>query len=310
MKDVGLLVNHLMFKLGDSAFVPPTSRNPKDCVVGIYHSLSWDKYKERLVADLKSDGKKRLVVATTALSMGVNFPDIRYVINWGPARNLLDHHQEAGRAGRDGHQSDNIIIYQGQQLTHCEDEVKVFVRSDGCLRVASYKAFDPAIEPLVPGHDYCSNCRALCKCNGVECTAERLPFEEEMGQTLSGVQTMARTVTDEDKCELNEALLELRESQRAASGMLFDKDVSHGFSVELCQDIVERCSEIFSIGDLMSSFPVFSVSHAIKILEVFQEIFGDIAEVFYPTSSPSRHDEVNEYYGYFDFSSESDNELS
>ena len=50
--------------------------------------------------------------------MGVNFPDTRYVINWGPARNLLDHHQEAGRAGRDGHQSDNIIIYQGQQLTH------------------------------------------------------------------------------------------------------------------------------------------------------------------------------------------------
>jgi len=92
--------------------------------------------------------------------------------------------------------------------------------------------------------------------------------------------------------------------------MLFDKDVSPGFSVELCQDIVERCSEIFSIGDLTSSFPVFSVSHVIKILEVFQEIFGDIAEVFYPTSSTSRHDQVNEHYGYFDFSSECDNELS
>lgn len=188
--------------------------------------------------------------------------------------------------------------------------ILLFIRDSSSLIATSYKAFDPAIEPLVLGHDCCSNCRALCKCNGVECTAERLPFEEEMGQTLSGGQTMARTVTDEDKCELYEALLELRESQRAASGMLFDKDVSHGFSVELYQDIVERCSEIFSIGDLMSSFPVFSVSHAIKILEVFQEIFGDIAEVFYPTSSPSRHDEVNEYYGYFDFSSESDNELS
>ena len=232
------------------------------------------------------------------------------MISCGPARNLLVHHQEVGRAGRDDHQSDKIVIYQGQRLTHCEDEVKVYVRSDGCLRVASYKAFDPEIEPLQPGHDCCSNCRALCKCNGVECTAERLPFEEEMGPTLSGGQTMARTVTDEDMCELNEALLELRESQTATSGMLFDKDVSHGFYVELCHDIVERCSEIFSIGDLISSFPVYSVSHAIKILEVFQEIFGDIAEVFYPTSSPSRRDQVNEYYGYFDFSSESDNELS
>ena len=121
---------------------------------------------------------------------------------------------------------------------------------------------------------------------------------------------MARTVTDEDKRELYETLLELRESQRATSGMLFDKDVSHGFSVELCQDIVERCSEIFSIGDLMSSFPVFAALHAIKILEVFQEIFGDIAEVFDPIISPSHHNQVNEYYGYFDFSSESDNGLS
>ena len=41
--------------------------------------------------------------------MGINFPDIRYVINWGPARTLLDHHYEAGRAGRDNNQSHVII---------------------------------------------------------------------------------------------------------------------------------------------------------------------------------------------------------
>ena len=51
---------------------------------------------------MKSNGKVRVVMTSTALSMGVNFPDIRYVINWGPARNMLDQHQEAGRAGRDG----------------------------------------------------------------------------------------------------------------------------------------------------------------------------------------------------------------
>ena len=30
--------------------------------------------------------------------MGVNFPDIRYIITWGAARSLLDFRQEAGRA--------------------------------------------------------------------------------------------------------------------------------------------------------------------------------------------------------------------
>ena len=32
----------------------------------------------------KENGKKRVVIASTALCMGINFPDIRYVIHWGP----------------------------------------------------------------------------------------------------------------------------------------------------------------------------------------------------------------------------------
>jgi hypothetical protein len=49
--------------------------------------------------------------------------------------------------------------------------------------------------------------------------------------------------------------------------------LSHGFSVELIQDVVERCNEIFSVEDIISSFPVFALVHAIRILEVFQELF-------------------------------------
>ena len=54
------------------------------------------------------------------------------------------------------------------------------------------------------------------------------------------------------------------------------KTLSHGFSDELIQDLVERCSEIFSIEDIISPFPVFALVHAMRILEVFQEIFDDI----------------------------------
>ena len=58
---------------------------------------------------LKEDGLQRIIVPSSALSMGVDFPYVRYVINWGPARSLLEHHQEAGRAGRDGLESHIII---------------------------------------------------------------------------------------------------------------------------------------------------------------------------------------------------------
>lgn len=64
--------------------------------------------------------------------MGVNFPDVCYIVNWGPARSILDQHQEAGRARRDGKKCHVIIIYHGQQAGHCEQEVKDFVRAKGC----------------------------------------------------------------------------------------------------------------------------------------------------------------------------------
>ena len=43
--------------------------------------------------------------------MGVDFPNVRYVTKRGPARSLLEQHQEAGRAGRDGLESHIIIPY-------------------------------------------------------------------------------------------------------------------------------------------------------------------------------------------------------
>ena len=62
----------------------------------------------------------------------------------------LDYHQQAGRAGRDGNTSDIVVIYHGQQLSHCEEDVKSFVRSDDCLREASYRPFDGNVRPLNP----------------------------------------------------------------------------------------------------------------------------------------------------------------
>ena len=113
LKDIASVVNLLLLKLGEYAYVPVGSRNVEDLVIGIFHSVSLPEKKEKLMTEFRLQTKKRIVVASTALSMGVNFGDIRYVINWGPVRNLLDQLQEAGRAGRDGLRAHIIIVYHG-----------------------------------------------------------------------------------------------------------------------------------------------------------------------------------------------------
>ena len=93
-------------------------------------------------------------MASSALSMGVDFPDIRYVVNWEPARTLLDQLQEAGRDGKLPHA---ITIYHGNQLSNCEDEIKDFFKTTGC-GVARYRPFDSSIAQIEPGHGCCLHC--------------------------------------------------------------------------------------------------------------------------------------------------------
>lgn len=59
-------------------------------------------------------------------------------------------------------------------------------------------------------------------------------------------------------------------------GLSIGNTSSHGFSEQLISDMVSKCSDIFTIEDVLSNFPVFSVGAALHILEILQEIFLDI----------------------------------
>ena len=65
-----------------------------------------------------NSGEIPMIVATKALGMGIDKPDIRNVIRNGVPENMLAWVQELGRAGRDGKKACATILYRRTDISH------------------------------------------------------------------------------------------------------------------------------------------------------------------------------------------------
>ncbi|WP_017444101.1 DNA helicase RecQ [Gayadomonas joobiniege] len=117
-----------------------------------------------------------VMVATVAFGMGINKPDVRYVVHYDIPRSIEGYYQETGRAGRDGLDSEALLLFdesdiervrwmisQNPNADRAELEENKFssmvslAHSQTCRRMVLLNYFGEAINQACGNCDICLN---------------------------------------------------------------------------------------------------------------------------------------------------------
>ncbi len=150
--------------------------------VGLYHGALEPEEKKR-IQEAYTRGSINLMIATNAFGMGIDIPDIRFVIEYDLPSSIEDFVQQTGRGSRDGKYAEGILLFDIRDIGTNEYFIEHITNDNisnkelNQIKLDRYQKLDKMIElalsskcihqltSLYFGHNHngkcmmCSNCK-------------------------------------------------------------------------------------------------------------------------------------------------------
>jgi ATP-dependent DNA helicase RecQ len=119
--------------------------------VALYHAgLPAHERSDAMAAFL--DGTARIIAATVAFGMGIDKPDVRWVLHFDPTPSLDEYYQEFGRAGRDAEPAQARLLYRYEDFDMARRLTARGVSAEAVAHAAAEAATGQGVKPGARQH--------------------------------------------------------------------------------------------------------------------------------------------------------------
>lgn len=267
--NVAHIFAYICDKLGDNQYVNNvtsyTSRT-----VGMFHRSTADINKDHILTTFPTEASNiRCVIATDAFGMGIDIPDVKYVINYSAPRSMESFSQQSGRGGRNGDNAEAhlYVLPQNKSKKQTDTSMLGLIKSTSCIRLHILSHFELShAQYIFKSEDEpsskckcCNVCSNQCSC--LQCN-NLLDEKDMFNDGLTDLQITQqrneqhRSLTTEDVAFLKANLLNyydvLIEKVISEGHVFYSPEITTPFTKKDIETVCDNCNYINTPEDIMA----------------------------------------------------------